>query len=79
MAMLVTHLRRIVLLFTLVYLFSDFVESTFCGVQRSQVNFHKKLHIQLWVYIYTVYIYALLENCSMRENLNMFNVLFPTS
>ena len=79
MAMLVTHLRRIVLLFAIVYLVSALIKKVYFGFHHTQLNTHKNLHIQLWVYIYTIYFYALLANNSIRENLNVLNVLYSTS
>ena len=74
MALIVTHLRRIALLFAIVYLLSALLKKIFFGIQHTQLNIQKKLHIQMWVYIYTVYFYALLENNSIRDFLNVFNV-----
>ena len=65
MALILIHLRRILLLLTVVYLCADITDSAFYGVKYSKINSNlvgKNLHVQLWLYIYTIYLYILVIN-----------------
>uniref|UniRef100_A0A182WMM4 Uncharacterized protein n=1 Tax=Anopheles minimus TaxID=112268 RepID=A0A182WMM4_9DIPT len=85
MAILLIHLRRILLLVTVVYLVGAFVQKLLYGgtaaILRSSRTvsgflFAKRLHLQPWFYIYTVYLYALLQNGPGFNQLNLFDNFF---
>ncbi|XP_053676911.1 uncharacterized protein LOC128727070 [Anopheles nili] len=84
MAILLIHLRRILLLVTVVYLAGVFVRRLLYGgtaaVLRSSRSagsflFAKRLHLQPWFYIYTFYLYALVDGIVDWNQLNLFDVL----
>ncbi|XP_053686946.1 serine-rich adhesin for platelets-like [Sabethes cyaneus] len=60
MAIILIHLRRILLLVTVAYLCGTLVKKLVYGVRYPKINsllFTKRLHCQLWVYLYTIYLY----------------------
>uniref|UniRef100_A0A182JTE3 Uncharacterized protein n=1 Tax=Anopheles christyi TaxID=43041 RepID=A0A182JTE3_9DIPT len=85
MAILLIHLRRILLLVTVVYLVGEFVRKLVYGgtaaVLRSSRSvggflFAKRLHLQPWFYIYTFYLYVLVQNGAGWNQLNLFDNFF---
>uniref|UniRef100_A0A182IUI9 Uncharacterized protein n=1 Tax=Anopheles atroparvus TaxID=41427 RepID=A0A182IUI9_ANOAO len=85
MAILLIHLRRILLLVTVVYLVGELVRKLLYGgtaaVLRSTKSaggflFAKRLHLQPWLYIYTFYLYALVQHGAGWNELNLFDNFF---
>lgn len=75
MAIILIHLRRILLLVTIAYLCGTLVKKLLHGVRYPKVNnllFTKRLHFQLWVYLYTVYVYVVVLNCLGWNQINFF-------
>ncbi|KFB50314.1 AGAP004875-PA-like protein [Anopheles sinensis] len=82
MAILLIHLRRILLLVTVVYLVGALVRKLLYGgtavatLRSSGFLFAKRLHLQPWVYIYTFYLYALVQTGAGWNELNLFDNFF---
>lgn len=77
MAIILIHLRRIVLLVTVAYLCGTLVKKLLYGVRYPKINnllFTKRLHCQLWVYLYTVYLYVVVLNCVGWNQLNVLEL-----
>ncbi|XP_038115240.1 uncharacterized protein LOC119768699 [Culex quinquefasciatus] len=78
MAIILIHLRRIVLLVTVAYLCGTLVKKLLYGtaVRYPKINnllFTKRFHCQLWVYLYTVYLYVVVLNCIGWNQLNVLD------
>ncbi|KAL9904177.1 uncharacterized protein LOC119632153 [Glossina fuscipes] len=81
MAIILVHLRRIILLMSIVYLSGAFIRKLLTDsrhVYLLQINggkpllWAKHLHFQWWAYIYTIYAYVVLVNyVNMRRFTNM--------
>ncbi|XP_049542675.1 uncharacterized protein LOC125955581 [Anopheles darlingi] len=87
MAILLVHLRRILLLVTVVYLAGELGHRLLHGGgmaagrterYRGDVLPRKphRLHVQPWAYIYTIYLYALLLNGGAWNERNLFDNFF---
>ncbi|XP_050090984.1 uncharacterized protein LOC126574685 [Anopheles aquasalis] len=87
MAILLVHLRRILLLITVVYLAGELGNRLLHGggmatgrIERYRgdvlVRKAHRLHVQPWAYIYTMYLYALLLNGGAWNERNLFDNFF---
>lgn len=84
MAIFLIHLRRIILLSCVVYLFCDLVEDLMESVSCNYlIKKRKKFTIQAWIHIYQVYLYLLivtnLSGMQRWDQVNLFEFLFSTS
>lgn len=84
MAIFLIHLRRIVLLSCVVYLFCDLVEDLMESVSCNYfIKKRKKFTIQAWIHIYYIYIYLMIVNnlSGIRrwDQVNLIEFLFSTS
>lgn len=79
MAIILIHLRRILLLVTVAYLCGTLVKKLVYGVRYQKINsllFTKRLHCQLFVYLYVVYLYMVVVNCVGWNQINVFENFF---
>lgn len=82
MAILLIHLRRILLTSCIVYLVCDLIEELAESAKsRSDlITKRKSLIIQAWIHIYHVYAYVLIMINGFRwDRDNIFDILFSTS
>ncbi|XP_055912341.1 uncharacterized protein LOC129946243 [Eupeodes corollae] len=85
MAILLVHLRRIILLLSIVYFGGAFVRKLLTDSRRAHLHQLRKssfppsskhLHFQAWAYIYTGYAYMVLVNYFSESYFtNMFDIL----
>lgn len=71
MAILLIHLRRIILLLSAVY-FANVILSHLLSRRRNKVQVNgvqKTLHFRFWTYLYALYLYAVMINTLDVENL----------
>ncbi|XP_037939355.1 uncharacterized protein LOC119674795 [Teleopsis dalmanni] len=79
MAILLVHLRRLILLMSVVYLSGALVRKLLSDARHAYIlqwngkmTWSKQLHFQYWAYIYTIYTYLLLVNSvSVRRFTNL--------
>jgi hypothetical protein len=80
MAILLVHLRRIILLVTVVYLSGTVLKRLITGVKYSKIPHIsfvlKRLHFQSWTYIYTLYTYFMIVNYFTWNQMNLFIMSF---
>ncbi|KAI8126451.1 hypothetical protein CVS40_3732 [Lucilia cuprina] len=85
MAILLVHLRRLILLISIVYLSGAFVRKLLTDSRHAyfllimhmngKTLWAKHLHFQWWAYIYTCYAYVVLVNyVNMRRFTNMLEI-----
>ncbi|XP_055841100.1 uncharacterized protein LOC129908546 [Episyrphus balteatus] len=82
MAILLVHLRRIILLLSIVYFGGAFVRKLLTDSRRAHLHQLRKtfpskhLHFQAWAYIYTGYAYVVLVNYFSESYFtNIFDIL----
>jgi hypothetical protein len=83
MAIVLIHLRRIILMCCILYLACDLIAEVAEGV-RSQsyqvLGRRKNFKLQFWTHIYVIYSYVLIMTNGFRwEQLNVFELLIATS
>jgi hypothetical protein len=71
MAILLVHLRRIILLVTVVYLGGAIVKRLWNGVRYAKISTSKRLNVQAWTYLYTLYTYFMIVHYFSWEQLNL--------
>ncbi|XP_075163643.1 uncharacterized protein LOC142236257 [Haematobia irritans] len=89
MAILLVHLRRLILLMSIIYLSGAFVRKLLNGSRQAyllhmngsgggkSMLWAKHLHFQWWAYIYTCYAYVVLVNyVNMRRSTTVMEVFF---
>lgn len=69
MAILLIHLRRIILIFAVIYLISAVLSKLVFGANNRKYTklsrarpFGRRVHFQLWTYVYALYIYTVICN-----------------
>lgn len=84
MAIFLIHLRRIILLSCVVYLFCELVEDLMESVSCNYfIRKRKKFTIQAWIHVYFIYTYLLimmnLPGMRRWDQVNLFEFLFSTT
>ncbi|GAB0099800.1 hypothetical protein DMENIID0001_156870 [Sergentomyia squamirostris] len=83
MAILLIHLRRLIIILSLVYVAVDLLRRFLAIVRRRQFGSQivrprgSFLHIKLWVYIYTVYAYVVIFSGIEISRQRLFAILAP--
>lgn len=82
MAILLIHLRRLIIILSLVYVLIDIVRRFLTTIRRRQIGnpipwSRGSLHVKLWIYIYTVYTYVMIFGGIEWSRHRFFAILAP--